>query len=136
MGMSIIACWKCKYNANLLRPLTYIRQYIDPSFTTVIGTPPFPAYVSGHSVEIGAGSRIFAELFAKGNGKYKFTDRSQIQYGFSPRSYNSFDEMAQECANSRFYGGIHFLQDNFYGLEQGRAIGDNVNNKISWPKTD
>lgn len=133
---AFIACWKCKYTSNLLRPVTYIRKYIDPSFNTVIGTPPFPAYVSGHSAEIGAGSRIFTELFSKGGEKYRFTDRSQIQYGFSPRSYRSFDEMAEECANSRFYGGIHFQQDNLYGLEQGRAIGNNVNNRIKWPKAN
>ena len=129
---AFIACWKCKYVTNLLRPVTYIRRHIDPSFNTAIGTPPFPAFISGHSAEIGAGSVIFTEMFAK-NGKYRFTDRSQIQYGFSPRTFSSFEEMAQECADSRFYGGIHFLQDNIHGLTQGKAIGRNVNNLLVWP---
>lgn len=131
---AFIACWKCKYKSNRLRPITYIHKYIDPAFTTVIGTPPFPAYVSGHAAEIGAGSVIFNMLFTNGDSKYRITDRSQIQYGFSARTYSSFDEMADECANSRFYGGIHFKQDNDLGLIQGKQIGKNINELIQWPK--
>ncbi|MBB1286141.1 vanadium-dependent haloperoxidase [Flavisolibacter sp. BT320] len=133
---AFIACWKCKYDFNLLRPVTYIRRYIDPNFSTVIGTPAFPAYISGHSAEIGAASIIFTDMFAKGTGKYRFTDRTQIQYGFSPRTYNNFEEMAQECANSRFYAGIHYIQDNEHGLTQGKAIGHNVNKLLEWPPTE
>ncbi|MBC7745519.1 MAG: vanadium-dependent haloperoxidase [Flavobacterium sp.] len=131
---AFIACWKCKYKTNRLRPVTYIKKYIDPSFNTVIGTPPFPAYDSGHSAEIGAGSVIFTHLFTNGDGKYTLTDRSQIQYGFSPRTWNSFNEMAQECADSRFFGGIHFLEDNTIGLTQGKKVGQNVISMIKWPK--
>lgn len=35
--------------------------------------------------------------------------------------------MAEECANSRLYGGIHYNTDNLNGLKMGRSIGDNVN---------
>lgn len=131
---AFIACWKTKYDYTLIRPVTYIRRYIDPSFQTVIGTPPFPAYSSGHSAEIGAGSRIFVKLFTDGSGNYAFTDYSQLQYGFPARNYRNFHEMAEECANSRFYGGIHFPMDNIKGLQTGRAVGDNVNNLLNWPK--
>jgi hypothetical protein len=131
---AFIACWRCKYKHNRLRPLTYIQKYIDPAFNTVIGTPPFPSFVSGHAAEIGAASEIFADLFTNGDGKYRLTDRSQVQYGFSARSWNSFDEMATECANSRFYAGIHFKQDNDLGLIQGKLIGKNINKLINWPK--
>jgi len=34
--------------------------------------------------------------------------------------------VAQECADSRFYGGIHFRTDNEVGLELGKKIGDYV----------
>lgn len=133
---AFIACWKCKYKSNRIRPVSYIKRYIDESFSTVIGTPPFPAYVSGHSAEIGAGSVIFSSLFTKGDGKYQLTDRSQIQYGFSTRSWNSFDEMASECAASRFYGGIHYVQDNELGLSQGKKVGQNIISSIQWPKVN
>ena len=131
---AFIACWKGKYKYVLLRPVTYIKKYIDPGFTTTIGTPPFPSYTSGHSCEMGAGSKIFIDMFTNGSGKYNFTDESQLQYGFMPRTYPDFNTMAEECAKSRFYGGLHYPMDNDNGLTCGRAIGDNVNTLISWPK--
>jgi hypothetical protein len=130
---AFIACWKTKYVHTLIRPVSYIRLYIDASFTTVIGTPPFPAYSSGHSAEVGAGSRIFTRLFTDGSGNYNFTDYSQLQYGFAARNYTNFNAMANECANSRLYGGIHYPMDNNKGLQTGRAVGDNVNNLLEWP---
>ncbi len=131
---AFINCWKGKYQFLLIRPVSYIKKYIDPSFNTVIGTPPFPAYTSGHSAEIGAGTKIFTELFTNGDGNYNFTDYSQLQFGFAPRNYTNFNQMAEECANSRLYGGIHYPMDNSAGLKIGRSIGDNVVRNLQWPK--
>lgn len=130
---AFIACWKGKYEYLLLRPVTYIQRYIDPGFTTLLNTPPFPAYTSGHSTETGAASRIYINRFTSGNGYYPFTDYSQLQYGLLARSFSSFDQLAQECAQSRLYGGIHYPMDNEKGLQLGRAIGDNVITEINWP---
>jgi len=131
---AFITCWKGKYKYMLIRPVSYIKKYINPLFNTVIGTPPFPAYTSGHSCEMGAGSRIFTNLFTDGSGNYQFTDYSQLRFGFQPRNYTNFTEMANECAASRFYGGLHYPMDNNKGLQVGRSVGDNVNNQINWPK--
>jgi hypothetical protein len=130
---AFITCWKIKYDYNLIRPVSYIQKYIDPAFKTVIGTPPFPAYTSGHATEAAVGERIFIKLFTNGDGKYPLTDRSQVQHGFSVRKFTSFQQAAEECANSRLYGGIHYDMDNQQGLKMGRAIGDNVLSVIKWP---
>lgn len=131
-----IACWKSKYDYFLIRPVSYIRQHIDPDFNTLIGTPPFPAYTSGHASEAAAGSRIFSEMFTDGSGNYKFTDRTALRFGHSVRSFKNFDDVAQECANSRLYGGIHYDFDNQLGLNIGYAMGDAVNRRLSWPKSE
>jgi len=131
---AFIACWKTKYDYFLIRPVSYIKQNIDASFATVIGTPPFPAYTSGHATEAAAGARIFTDMFTDGDGFYPFTDRTQLQFGFSVRNFDNFNQMAEECANSRLYGGIHYNTDNLNGLKMGRSIGDNVNKKIQWPE--
>ena len=131
---AFISCWKSKYDYILIRPVSYIQLHIDPSFSTVIGTPPFPAYTSGHSAEIGAGTKVMIHLFAEANGDYTFTDLSQVQYGFSPRSFDNLYEMANECALSRYYGGIHYTFDNLKGLELGFAVGNAVVNDINWPQ--
>lgn len=130
---AFISCWKSKYDYDLIRPVSYIKQHIDPNFATVIGTPPFPAYSSGHSCEIAVGEKIFTYMFTNGDGNYPLADRSQLQYGYPVRHFTNFTEMAEECANSRFYGGIHYPMDNNEGLVTGRKIGDNVNNLLNWP---
>ena len=130
---AFITCWKVKFDNNLIRPVSYIQQYIDPAFRTVIGTPPFPAYTSGHATEVAVGERIFVKLFTNGDGAYSFTDRSQLQHGFSVRKFTNFSQMSAECADSRLFGGIHYNMDNQLGLELGRGLGDNVLNAIAWP---
>jgi hypothetical protein len=130
---AFIICWKGKYQYTLIRPVSYIKKYIDPAFATVIGTPAFPSYTSGHSADMGAGSMMFTNLFTDGSGNYTFTDYSQLQYGFAARNYTNFNDMALECANSRFYAGIHYDQDNQEGLKMGRTAADNVNKMITWP---
>ncbi len=42
-------------------------------------------------------------------------------------------KMAQECAQSRFDGGIHFKIDNDAGLELGRKVGGAV---VRWADRD
>jgi hypothetical protein len=130
---AFIACWRTKFKHNLLRPVTYIKRHIDPDFTTLLGTPPFPAYTSGHASESAAAARIFGSLFGNG-GVYPFTDKTQNVLGFNARAFDSFEQMAQECADSRFYGGIHYPQDNKSGLACGKKIADNVNTSIQWTK--
>lgn len=128
-----VSCWKTKYDYVLIRPVSYIKAYIDQNFSTVIATPPFPSYSSAHACGAGAGAKIFINLFTNGNGNYDLTDNSQMQYGFPARNFSNFNDMALECAMSQFYGGLHFPMDNFRGLEQGRKIGDNVNNNLVFP---
>ncbi len=39
----------------------------------------------------------------------------------------AFIDIAEEAAISRLYGGIHYREAIYNGLEQGYAIGRNVN---------
>ena len=54
---AFISCWSTKYRFNLLRPVTYVRRLIDPSWTPLLITPPFPEYTSGHSVQSAAAGK-------------------------------------------------------------------------------
>jgi membrane-associated phospholipid phosphatase len=100
---AFIACWDAKYTYWTLRPVTAIRRLIDPSWLSYIVTPPFPAYVSGHSTTSGAASTVLAAFF--------------------PERAGELNAMAEEAAVSRLYGGIHFRSDNDAGLELGRRVG-------------
>jgi membrane-associated phospholipid phosphatase len=123
-----IVCWRAKFNLNLLRPITFIRSYIDPSWVPLIATPPFPSYTSGHSTFSGAAAAILTNEI--GNQVF-FRDSSKMTYGFLPRSFNSFKEAAQEAAVSRLYGGIHYAFDNENGLKCGELVALNVEH-LNW----
>jgi membrane-associated phospholipid phosphatase len=100
---AFIACWDAKYTYWSIRPISAIRDAIDPTWTSVIVTPPFPSYVSGHSSTSGAASTVLA--------------------GYFPLQAGELSALADEAAISRLYGGIHFRSDNEAGLELGRRVG-------------
>jgi hypothetical protein len=116
---AFISCWSTKYRHNLLRPVTYVRRLIDPGWTTLLVTPPFPEYTSGHSVQSAAVAQVLTDTF----GPTAFTDRTHERQGIPARSFDSFMDAAHEAAISRLYGGIHFRAAIERGIEQGLCIG-------------
>lgn len=85
----------------------------------MIATPPFPSYTSGHSTFSGAASAILAALF----GDATSFQSSQDDQPSIVRSFTSFSQAADEAAESRLYGGIHFRFDNEDGLAGGQSLG-------------
>jgi hypothetical protein len=124
---AFISCWDEKYRSELLRPETYIGRYIEPDWSPIIVTPPFPEYTSGHSVISGASSTILAGIFGD---KTTFTDSTEVQFGIPPRTFNAFSEAADQAAFSRLYAGIHYRPACINGLTQGQQVGAYVLNKI------
>ena len=121
---AFIACWDAKYRYNLLRPVTYIRDRVDPDWLPLLNTPPFPEHTSGHSVQSGAAFHVLADLFGD---RYSFDDHTHDDRGLAPRHFDAFSRCAEEAAISRLYGGIHFRPAIDLGLEQGRCVGRAVN---------
>ncbi|MBK9257769.1 MAG: vanadium-dependent haloperoxidase [Saprospiraceae bacterium] len=116
----IISCWYEKYKTNLVRPVTYIQENIDPEWKPLIQTPPFPEYTSGHSVISASAAEVLTDIFGK---NFVFRDSTQTLFGMDARDYNSFHVAAWEVSMSRFYGGIHYRQGVEEGNKQGIFIG-------------
>lgn len=116
---SFLNCWTWKYRYNLLRPITYVNRYIDPSWTTLVNTPQFPEHTSGHSVASPAAAAVLTAQL----GSFAFTDRSHDSRGHAARSFTSFADAASEAARSRLYGGIHYPHAITDGLIQGEHVG-------------
>ena len=116
---AFIACWQAKFAYNLIRPVTYIRQHIDPKWEPLLITPPFPEYPSGHSTLSGASSAVLSAIFGAG---FAFDDATHEDDGLPVRSYPDFKSAAQEAALSRLYGGIHFRAAIERGLAQGECV--------------
>jgi hypothetical protein len=58
--------------------------------------------------------------------EFAFDDDTEVPYGLPIRSYESFDQAAQEAAISRMYGGIHYRAAIDVGLQQGINVGNTV----------
>ncbi len=131
-------CWKWKYQFFSERPNTFITEHIDNQWESFWPDPPFPAFPSGHAIQAASTATILTGLFGT---KFNLIDsthfgrkRDEIRnVDFKVRKFNSFWEIANETANSRFYGGIHTRQDNEAGLAKGKEIGENVL-KLKWKK--
>jgi hypothetical protein len=131
-------CWKWKYKFFTERPNTYITEHIDERWESFWPDPPFPAFPSGHAIQASATATILANLYGE---KFEFTDDAHEgrkrdglrDTDFKSRHYTSFWQVAEETANSRFYGGIHIPQDNKAGLEKGKEIAENIN-QLNWKK--
>ena len=117
---AFICCWDEKYRSNRIRPETAIRKYIDVTWEPLIQTPPFPEYLSGHSVISATSATILTHFFG---ARFQYTDTVENRYGLAPRTFTSFSEAAQEAALSRFYGGIHFMDAVDNGFKQGLQVG-------------
>ncbi len=117
---AFVSCWKCKFQYNILRPISYIHTAIDANWKPLLDTPPFPEYTSGHGTVSGAVAAVLSDMFGY---NYRFTDNSHAEKGLKPRTFDSFSEFAQEAALSRLYGGIHYRMSNEEGLKNGKRIG-------------
>ena len=116
-----ICCWDEKFRSNRIRPETAIRAHLDPAWKPFLQTPPFPEYLSGHSTISSASAVILTHYFGD---KFAYTDTVENRFGLQSRSYQSFNEAAQEAGQSRFYGGIHFMDAITNGQIQGQKVGE------------
>ena len=117
---AFISCWDEKYRSNLIRPETLINEHIDENWKPVLQTPPFPEYVSGHSVASGAAAVALTDVYGD---NFAFDDDTETIYGLPIRSFSSFNQAADEAAISRMYGGIHYRAAVEIGVKQGRDLG-------------
>ncbi len=124
MADAFIAAWKTKYTVNLLRPVTAVQLTIDSQWVpTMMHTPPFPEYPSGHSVLSAAAAGVLEHEFGE---RTRFTDNTHNDRGWGPRSFASFRAAADEAAVSRLYAGIHFRSGVDGGKVQGLCVSARV----------
>jgi hypothetical protein len=133
-----IAMVDSKNHYNYWRPITAIQTADtdgnpdttwDPTWTPLRPTPPNQDYVSGHSIEGGAGAEVLKQFF--GTDEISFQDCSETLPAGSTcgdatpifRSYTSFSQAAAENAYSRILIGFHFRKSIEEGIKYGRKIG-------------
>ena len=109
---SYFAIWDAKYTYDFWRPVTAIRAADtdgnpdtapDAAWTSFLGTPPFPSYVSGHSGHSAAAAAVLAAYFKTDD--VAFTLSTDSLPGVT-RSYESFSQAVHEVSDSRVFAGI------------------------------
>ncbi len=103
MNMAIqdagIACWDAKYFYHYPRPIQAI-----PGFKTILGTPNFPSYTSGHATFSSAAAEVLAHIF--------------------PAEAATAFAWSDEAAISRAYAGIRYTFDTEAGNLQGTQVAE------------
>lgn len=98
---AFIAAFDAKYAYWSIRPITLL-QGEDPRWRPYVDTPHFPSYVSGHATTSGAAGAVLSVLF--------------------PKAAAELTACADQAAESRLLGGIHFPIENNVGLALGRTV--------------
>ena len=126
-GDAAVVAWDAKYTYNAWRPIVVAadapsagNSQVQPvaNWVSLLTTPPFPEYVSGHSTYSGAAAAVLSSFFGD---SFSFSADSMGTPGVT-RSYTSFLQAAQDAGESRIYGGIHFEFSNQAGLTAGADL--------------
>ena len=120
---AFIGCWKEKYRSLVVRPVVYVQRLFDKEFRTVIATPPFPEYPSGHSVQSGAAVEVLIGMLGD---SISYVDSSQVDVGQPPRAFASFSAARNDIAWSRVWGGVHYVPAVLEGVVQGECVARRV----------
>jgi hypothetical protein len=96
-------------------------------------TPAFPGYISGHSTFSRAAAEVMTSLtgspyFPGGLGEYTAPASSFLQFEKGPSrpitlQWASYADAADEAGQSRIWGGIHIVPDDFSGRRLGYRVG-------------
>lgn len=95
---AMIIAWHLKYEWDVARPDQY-----DKTLATLLCTPRFPTYPSGHAVLSGCSEAVLSYFF--------------------PAEARKLRKIADDNAVGRLYAGVHFPSDNDEGVYLGRYIG-------------
>jgi len=154
---AFIASWETKRYYDSARPWTLVRVYKrgetikgwgGPDKGTInmpaenwhpyspadFVSPPFPAYVSGHSAVSGACGKVL-ELFT---GSDKFGETETRRPGIITETPGdpislplpTFTATADLAGLSRVIGGYHIQSDNIEGLKMGRSVAEYLWNNV------
>ena len=120
---AMIQIWQSKYETFLLRPQTYINEFMDARWQPYLTTPDSPSYPSA-SAAVGAAT---AEILTTYLGYTSFVDAVGVVYGESTsRHFTTFEEAAYEAGMAELYAGSNMRSAIEAGLRQGRCMGQAV----------
>jgi hypothetical protein len=137
---AFIASWDAKFAYNQWRPVTAIRAadtdgnpatVVDPSWTPLLVTPPFPDYIAGHTTYAGAAEEVLNRVFGRHPGVVM-----PLTSATAPgvvETYTTFEDIAEDVVDARVWGGIHWRTSSSCGKRVGERIGRHAVNHFLKP---
>ncbi len=143
MADAAVLAWGEKRRYLLWRPISAIQEggfgvAADPDWRPLVDTPNHPEYPSGHATDCYTGAALLQAVFGRslgavtyayrlGSGEWGDNSVPAITDGMpgpdgqteGQRRYAGAAAVAQECARSRVWAGVHFPAAN----EEGRRLG-------------
>ena len=118
-----VVCWRSKYLYNQMRPVSFIQQHMESAWLPLLATTAHPEYPAAHAFITSSIMEVMGSVFGD---SYRFTDHTYDFRSYPARSYTSFEQAANECGQSRLYGGIHYQPSIDTGHIAGKSIGKAV----------
>lgn len=112
----LLTTFSAKFLYGLWRPVTAIRAADrdgnaatepDPTWNTLIPTPPYPSHPGNMACIAATSARLMTRAFGRDDIAFSVT-WTGVNAPDITRSFNGFRQLADEEADSRIYGGIHF----------------------------
>ena len=134
---AFVVGFRTKYAFNLLRPITYIRNFTGhPTWSPLFATPNHPEFPSAHSFHAGGFLTGLADVFGD---NFEFTDNTYANLSTSlgtlqALTFHSFTELKKAIGDSRVYAGIHYAPSCAQGIQLGEKVGQNVLNTLKFLK--
>ncbi|MBK9338220.1 MAG: vanadium-dependent haloperoxidase [Lewinellaceae bacterium] len=132
------SAWFLKYKYFLLRPVTYIREQIDPTWTPLLHTPPSPDYTSEAAVLGGACPTMLIRAF----GDIGFVDPTHLGSPlFTPdggpfvlpeRTFGSLTQAGNDAVLGQILGGVHFPRACVEGQKTGQCVANTILSRLNF----
>lgn len=131
MADAIINVWNDKAHYVFWRPITAIQNgdsdgnpntVGDPTWTSLIATPPYPDHTSGANGITASATRAMENFFGKDRMKISVTTTNTGPTNQDTRDFDRFSDVRQEVVDARILLGIHFR----FADEGSRKLGIRV----------
>ncbi|APG48986.1 vanadium-dependent haloperoxidase [Phaeobacter porticola] len=137
---ALVAGFNAKYSYQFWRPQTAIaalgQGYEHPDlvpmedWTPLVAAPMHPEYPCQHCTSGSAAQQVMETVF----GADEFTFSFEGKDGYR-RSYQTFAQFAEEEAESRVIGGVHYRRSNTVGDMLGYQIGSYISTAFLTPRS-
>ena len=123
-------CFESKYHHDFWRPSSAIQlaetdgnptTHPEVAWTPHLPTPNHPEYPAAHSCASAAIAQTLRAFYGTPWVRFEF---ASTVAGTHPRRYQSVDELVDEIANARVWGGMHFRSSTADGARLGRSVAD------------